>query len=49
MPLILCSRHIPEALNEFNPDVIAYNAGELKAAIPDQVLFSVNSNRQANI
>lgn len=25
--LLLCFRHIPEALNDFKPDIIAYNAG----------------------
>ena len=27
--LLLCFRHIPEALNDFKPDIIAYNAGKL--------------------
>lgn len=25
----LCFRHIPEALNDFRPDIIAYNAGKV--------------------
>ena len=36
--LPLCFRHIPEALNDFKPDIIAYNAGKLNCQLYDMFL-----------
>lgn len=43
----LCFRHIPEALNDFRPDIIAYNAGKVLSCMAlglTRIIWNRNNN-----